>query len=193
MVKSRFSLTVYVLFFFVAGFIAVGVFLLANPALGSRNGVENIKPAVLPGFAVFFIGVLLGYFYTRRLFLLTIDPDQLILFTRFTRFTMQKAEISRIYLMGRGSVLNSSADVLKIVTADGQSFSLPDQYCANMSEIRTALLEEYRELIVDAPVPRPKTKFSASAVDEEFRGNYLLSINVFPIRTTDRPCSSRPS
>jgi hypothetical protein len=177
MVKSRFSFTVYALFLLVAGFIAVGVFLLANPAFGSRNGVENIKPAVLPGFAVFFIGVILCYFYARRLFFLMIDPDQLILFTRFTRFTIPKTEISRIYLMGRGSVLNNSADVLKIITASGQSFSLPDQYCSNMTDIKATLLDAYRELIVDAPMPREVTDFAASAGDEEFRGNHLLSIN----------------
>ena len=177
MVRSRFSIYTWFLFFFTTAFVAVGVFLLAHPNFGTNGRIARIKPVALPGVIVFFIAVGFGYFFAGRLFILTIYPDELVLFTRFSRYTLQKAEISRIRVMGRGSVLGNRGDTLVIETIAEQSFSLPDQFCRNMPECKMALLENYREFVVDAPSPRPPMRLPAGDGEEEFYGNHVLSMN----------------
>jgi len=177
MVKSRFSSTVYICLFFVLASFVGGIYLLSPPEMAFRDKAGGTDSAAIPGFALFFLSVIFFLVYGRGIFILKIHADRLVIFTRFSTSTLPRADISRIQLMGRGREFNATADGLTIETSTGRSFFLRDYYCRNMPKCKGALLEGYKEFIMDAPQQATTVRPPAGDSDEEFRGNFWSSMN----------------
>jgi hypothetical protein len=115
----------------------------------------------------------------KKVFVLKIDSDHLSIFINYTPHSIGRKDIRSISLTGRKKVYGNPTDALIIEATDGQLFTLADQLCRNMPDLKQALLNEYAEIVTDAPVRkvRPNSAPTGSEAPQEFSGNFLLSVN----------------
>src|ERR1700678_1793730 len=130
MIKSKFSIYAYLVAIGILAFIWLGAYFLTHPQILLPNKSGDTNSAVVPGLALIAMGFFL-YWIVRSVFFLTIDRSRLIIFSNFSRHTIERAQIHSIILTDRRSVSGNRADVLSLEMTDGRLFILPDQFCRN--------------------------------------------------------------
>ena len=164
MVRSRFNLIFYVLTLFSSAGMVLACYLMMF--------YDQVFV-----FLLFLLGACLILTW-RVAFFLRIMPDQLYVWQPFSGRYISDSEIQGIALWDQKTTKVGKRYGITIETVYGRTFRLNAVRCANMPEIRRALLERYGELVQDHPVRVPRPVID-DAVEQEFRGNRVFNKSVF--------------
>jgi hypothetical protein len=180
MIKSKFSFFVYLSTLGLSAFIALGVYFVIHPEMQLKNKFGGTNSAVVPG--IILIGGM-GFFLfcvLKRVFVLRISAGRLSYATLRSKQVLARSDIRSIDPWGREKAFGKPTDTLIIEMTDGRRFTMPDQLCRNMPEIKRTLVDVYKEFIPLSPKGWDLTGASVTAADDEeetFSGHFLTSLN----------------
>ena len=177
MIKSKFSLLVYIALLTRIGFIALGVYLLTNPGIRFSNRFSRVDSVMLPGFILVALFGFLLVTFLRKLFVLEIAKDHLDLLMAGVRHTLNREDIQFIDLRGREKGHSWTSNVVRITTVYEETLTLPERLCRNMPAIKQTLANWYGELIINNSSIEHHRRPKYTGKTEVFRGNPLLNIH----------------
>ncbi|MHA4812269.1 hypothetical protein ACX0G9_29505 [Flavitalea flava] len=201
MISSKFSFwKMYFPCLILAGFLSVGLYLVVHPNMQLRDRGGGYTRAVYPG--LFFSGLicLLILLLLKRIKVLRIQPDLLLIKSLFSTTFLQKEEISSINLAARERIYGNGGmeEAISIELADGRKIVLDESVYRNAPELKRRLRDWYGSIAKELPdqamkretamtipesgesvlLPRLNPVSTEISEMETFSGNYLSSGNM---------------
>lgn len=173
MIRSRFSINAWFFTLLLTGFIVLGFVFLTHPQWQFKNKLGGHNSAVVPGIIlVAAMGAIL-FFLLRNMTILSIDRDNLYLYSFRGSRTINHSEIQTIDLWGRTRFNGAPSELIRVELKNGEKVDFNGWSYRNLPELKRTLEAGYPELLT--PAPQSQVKPTTSTEPRVFSGPVIPS------------------
>lgn len=175
MIKSKFSISIYVGIFITLLFLAIPFFFIWKTQRTGQSDERYLRLLILPCFSIILFAA-----YSRLLYFFTITTERIIIKGVFKQKNIAFADIRLIDLFSKESLYwttGGDAISIRIEMENGEKVILPDTFYRNSHKVKKFILDNFKDKIKPYINDR-HTVLSGTALEtdpEKFAGNPYIS------------------